>query len=45
MSLGMDIGTIDAMNAVASKNNLSPKVTKLLEALQEKSQFVSPGLQ
>jgi len=37
MSLGMDIGTIDAMNAVASKNNLSPKVTKLLEALQEKS--------
>lgn len=45
MSLGMDISTVDAMNAVASKTNTSPKVSKLIEALQEKSQFVSPGLQ
>jgi len=33
MSLGLDIGTMDAMNAVANKNNMSPKVSKLIEAL------------
>ena len=32
MSLGMDIETIDAMNAVAAKTN-SPKVKKLFETL------------
>ena len=43
MSLGMDIDTIDAMYAVATKTN-SPKVKKLFETLQEKSDNVSNGL-
>ena len=44
LSKGMDIGTVDAMIGVSQKNNLSPKVNKLIEALQDKSQFVSTEL-
>lgn len=44
MSLGMDTDTVDAMIAVATKSN-SPKVIKLFETLQEKSDNVNPVLQ
>ena len=44
MSLGMDTDTVNAMIAVATKSN-SPKVLKLFETLQEKSDNVNPVLQ